>query len=84
MFDRAICKIIIPILFFILARIGMSRIFIVYLENKIVKLTWTINWYFQSLEDLSEAVIPDSVYLQKTPNLKSSVIIGMLCVISNN
>ncbi|CAI6362881.1 unnamed protein product [Macrosiphum euphorbiae] len=30
---------------------------------------------YQSLEDLSEAVIPDSVYLQKTPNLKSSVII---------
>lgn len=59
-------------------------IFTVYLENKIVKLIRTINWYFQSLEDLSEAVIPDSVYLQKTPNLKSSVVIGMLCIVSNN
>lgn len=48
------------------------------LKYTINKLIWTINWYFQSLEDLSKAVIPDSVYLQKTPNLKSSVVIGML------
>lgn len=37
-----------------------------------------MNWYFQNLEELSKAVIPDSVYLQKTPNLKSSVVISML------
>lgn len=36
------------------------------------------NLYFQSLEDLSKAVIPDSVYLQQPPNLKSLDVIGML------